>query len=428
MRRRPSRCRVRASLFILADDQRWDTIPRWATRRSRRPTSTRLVERGFHFTNAYCMGSMIGAVCLPSRTMLITGRSLWRIPANPRATAPRRACRCCPSCLRKAGYVTFHCGKASNSCTFGNAAFDTNIETAGPHRRIRPPSTPTARSSSCDARRPRARSSSTWRRPCRTTRGCRPSPMRAVTTRRRSRCRRTSCRDHPFDNGELAVRDELLAPLPRTPRSDAAAPGRLLRHDLASRPRSRPRPRRARRARLADNTIVIYSSDQGLAVGGRHGLMGKQNLYEHVKPPLIIAGPGIPHGQSERAGRTCSTSFPRSASWPARRCPRSVEGKSLLPIIEGTQAARARLAVRRLPRLSADDPRRALEAHPIQRQRRDEHAAVRSGGRSRRAPQPGRRLPGWPAIAGGSSSCMLEARRQFGDPIDFRAATLDYGA
>ena len=48
-----------------------------------------------------------------------------------------------------------------------------------------------------------------------------------------------------------------------------------------------------------DNTVVIFSSDQGLAVGGRHGLMGKQNLYEHVKPPLIIAGPGIQHGQSD---------------------------------------------------------------------------------------------------------------------------------
>ena len=27
--------------------------------------------------------------------------------------------------------------------------------------------------------------------------------------------------------------------------------------------------------------------------------MGKQNLYEHVKPPLIIAGPGVPKGRSE---------------------------------------------------------------------------------------------------------------------------------
>ena len=51
-----------------------------------------------------------------------------------------------------------------------------------------------------------------------------------------------------------------------------------------------------------DNTLVVFTSDQGLAVGGRHGLMGKQNLYEHVKPPLIVAGPGVPKGKSRRAG------------------------------------------------------------------------------------------------------------------------------
>ena len=47
-----------------------------------------------------------------------------------------------------------------------------------------------------------------------------------------------------------------------------------------------------------DNTVVIFSSDQGLAVGGRHGLMGKQNLYEHFKAPLVVAGAGLRPGQS----------------------------------------------------------------------------------------------------------------------------------
>ena len=95
------------------------------------PNFDRLVERGFHFTNAYCMGSMIGAVCLPSRTMLITGRSLWRIPSNPRAKQAPPGVPLLPSLLAEAGYDTFHCGKAGNSCTFGNAAFAMNLETAG---------------------------------------------------------------------------------------------------------------------------------------------------------------------------------------------------------------------------------------------------------------------------------------------------------
>ena len=49
----------------------------------------------------------------------------------------------------------------------------------------------------------------------------------------------------------------------------------------------------------ADNTIIVFAGDNGLAVG-RHGLFGKQNLYEHaMRPPLVFAGPGIPKGRSD---------------------------------------------------------------------------------------------------------------------------------
>jgi choline-sulfatase len=48
----------------------------------------------------------------------------------------------------------------------------------------------------------------------------------------------------------------------------------------------------------ADQTVVIFTSDHGLAVG-RHGLFGKQNMYEHsLRVPFVIAGPGIPSGQT----------------------------------------------------------------------------------------------------------------------------------
>ena len=102
--------------------------------------------------------------------------------------------------------------------------------------------------------------------------------------------------EHPFDNGELKIRDEMLAAHPRTPRemrqhladyyacvSDVDEQvGRILSS--------------LKQLGYSENTIIIFSSDQGLAVGGRHGLMGKQNLYEHVKPPLVISGPGIRSG------------------------------------------------------------------------------------------------------------------------------------
>jgi arylsulfatase A-like enzyme len=42
-----------------------------------------------------------------------------------------------------------------------------------------------------------------------------------------------------------------------------------------------------------ENTYVFFTSDHGIAVG-RHGLMGKQNLYEHTwRVPFMVRGPGI---------------------------------------------------------------------------------------------------------------------------------------
>ncbi len=129
-------------LFVYTDDQRWDTIAALGNPEIKTPNLDGLVNRGFHFNNAYCMGSMVGAVCLPSRTMLITGRSLWHIPEKPRAKQAPPGVPLLPNLVRDAGYVTFHCGKIGNSCTFGNAAFDVNIESKGA-RPSRPPRTPT---------------------------------------------------------------------------------------------------------------------------------------------------------------------------------------------------------------------------------------------------------------------------------------------
>jgi arylsulfatase A-like enzyme len=86
----------------------------------------------------------------------------------------------------------------------------------------------------------------------------------------------------------------------------------------------------------SDNTVVIYSSDQGLAVGGRHGLMGKQNLYEHVKPPLILSGPGIPRGQSDALVYLYDL-FSTICDLAGIEVPAVVEAKSLLPVVKGTQ-------------------------------------------------------------------------------------------
>jgi hypothetical protein len=77
-------------LFVFTDDQRWDTIRALGNPEIHTPNLDQLVVRGFHFNNAYCMGSMVGAVCLPSRV-----DPFGVSPGIPGRRRGRRGCRCC---------------------------------------------------------------------------------------------------------------------------------------------------------------------------------------------------------------------------------------------------------------------------------------------------------------------------------------------
>jgi len=316
-------------LFIFTDDQRWDTVAALGNPEIRTPTFDAIVQRGTHFTNAYCMGSMVGAVCLPSRTMLITGRSLWHVPERAKQRPPGMPLL--PLVLREAGYSTFHCGKRGNACTYGNAAFDVNIETDG---RTAASATENADHAleflkGHDASKPffMYLAPPVPHDPC-----LAPERFQAMYDPAKLTLSDNYLPEHPFDNGELTIRDELLAAHPRTPeemRQHLAGYYATISHlDFEM-----GRVIDALRARgLLDSTIVIFSSDQGLAVGGRHGLMGKQNLYEHVKPPLVFAGPGIPQGKTDALTYLFDL-FPTICEFAGAKVPESVEGRSLAPNI-----------------------------------------------------------------------------------------------
>ncbi|UCE48357.1 MAG: DUF4976 domain-containing protein, partial [Phycisphaerales bacterium] len=81
--------------------------------------------------------------------------------------------------------------------------------------------------------------------------------------------------------------------------------------------------------------IIVFSADNGLAVG-RHGLMGKQNIYEHsVHVPLIIGGPGIGKGRKRDAFCYLLDIFPTLCELTGLSIPTSVEGRSLASVIWG---------------------------------------------------------------------------------------------
>ncbi|MBT5378118.1 MAG: DUF4976 domain-containing protein, partial [Opitutae bacterium] len=77
------------------------------------------------------------------------------------------------------------------------------------------------------------------------------------------------------------------------------------------------------------------TSDHGLALGS-HGLMGKQNMYEHtIRVPLVIAGPGVPKDQRTDALCYLRDLYPTICDLVDVPIPESVEGRSLNPIITG---------------------------------------------------------------------------------------------
>ena len=72
----------------------------------------------------------------------------------------------------------------------------------------------------------------------------------------------------------------------------------------------------------AENTYIFFSADHGLAVGN-HGLMGKQNMYEHsMRPPMIIVGPDIPKGQKKDMAVYLQDIMPTVIEYAGGRSPR----------------------------------------------------------------------------------------------------------
>ena len=65
-------------LFIFADDQSYETINAHGYDEVSTPHLDTLSESGVSFYNAYNMGGWNGAICVASRTMMQTGRFIWR--------------------------------------------------------------------------------------------------------------------------------------------------------------------------------------------------------------------------------------------------------------------------------------------------------------------------------------------------------------
>lgn len=326
-------------LHIHADDHRADGLHALGNEVLQTPNLDTLVERGTTFTRCYTMGSMIGAVCMPSRTMMLTGRSWLRIP-NARKGEGDPA-ESLPKVMSAAGYETFHAGKSGNEYTMGLKAFDTNLSMDDHPIDLRRTSSQHHADAVIDflAGRKAERPFYVYMAP--------PVPhdprvaapeFHKLYDASKIPLPAAFMPLHPWDNGEMVVRDEQLAPWPRTEAdtrqqiADYYACVTGLDHHVGR--------IFARLKELGqwDNTIIIFTGDNGLSLG-EHGLFGKQNLYEfggmHV--PCVVAGPGIKHGRSEALVYLMDL-FPTFAELGGATLPGKVEGRSLLPLLKGEKS------------------------------------------------------------------------------------------
>ena len=337
-------------LHIHADDHRADGLGALGAKGLITPNLDSLVARGMTFTRAYTQGSMIGAVCTPSRTMMLTGRSWQRIPgapsALPGATDPATFL---PSVLAAAGYRTWHMGKGGNAFTAGVNAFQTSI--IDDARSADNPATDRAHASSrlADrtiaflkehaARKDGAPFYAYLAPPVpHDPRSAEPR-FHAMYEPSRITLSPAFMPLHPWDNGEMTVRDERLAPWPRTEEdtrrqtADYYACVTGLDHHVGRIFAA------LKESGQWEDTVIVFSGDNGLSLG-EHGLFGKQNLYEfggmHV--PLVIAGPGIPHGRTA-AFTYLMDLFPTFTSLAGAKAPEGIDGRDLTPVIRGRSKA-----------------------------------------------------------------------------------------
>jgi arylsulfatase A-like enzyme len=342
-------------ILLFADDQQASTIAALGNPYISTPNLDRLVERGFAFRQTYCAGSYNAAVCVASRSMLMTGRHWMQIEDTKQWSGLRTL----PELLHTQGYHSHIVGKWHNGKSTLLRSFQSgsSVFLGGmvDHTKVRlgevedgkwlNQRTETGFSSTMfadaavkfleqeqedpfflyvaftaphDTRNP----PQAYREPY--YRNLPPLPGNFLPV-------------HPFDNGMVGpkLRDENLAPWPRPKemiQQQMAEYYGLITHldEQVGRILAALEKRSDR-----ENNYVIYTSDHGLSLG-QHGLMGKQSLYEHsMQSPLVICGPNVPVGQSSTALTYLHDLHPTLLKLAGVEQPPALHTADLAPIWQG---------------------------------------------------------------------------------------------
>jgi arylsulfatase A-like enzyme len=318
-----------------------------------------IVEDGVAFTNAYIMGGSSPAVCSPSRAGLFSGRTLWNLENQGRfGYEISDKFTTLPQVFRNNGYTTFATGKnepgreghfarsfsAGDKILFkgmsnhyklplcpyspsGDYSKENEVILEGKH------SAEVYADACIDYLKDENKSDNPFFAyvSFQTPHDPRQCPDEYMNMYKASDIPlpESFIPEHPFDNGMLRIRDENLEAFPRDPEKvkwHIAAYYSMVTHTDAQIGRIL---KALEESGKKDNTLIVFASDNGLAVG-KHGLMGKQNVYDHaLHIPLVLSGPGIPKGELRDQLCYLYDIYPTLCDYAKLETPDTVQYKSL---------------------------------------------------------------------------------------------------
>ncbi len=348
-------------LFILVDDQSpfdlkaYDPSSPLAT-----PHIDRLAAEGMVFENAHHMGSSSGAVCTPSRHMIMSGRTVWHLPVSPwsaKTSPPELEQQTLPAAFNRGGYATMRTCKQGNSYEAANKLFTVRHDAT---KRGGDDASGSAWHGDRVMDYLQDRAAAAEKKPFLIYYGfSHPHDTRDGKPELLAKYGATNHADpnslpalhskqpplpsnylkaHPFDITHADVRDEVDVSGVWRNRDEASIRNEIGRQYACSENIDIQIGRVLKHLEETGelgNTYIFYTADHGMSIG-RHGLMGKQNLYQHTwRVPFIVKGPGIPAGRRVEGNIYLLDVLATLCDLAGIPAPETSEGTSFKPVLSG---------------------------------------------------------------------------------------------